>query len=322
MKTLVTGGAGFIGSHLVERLLLANRQIIILDDFSGGNKNNLELAQLNGSVEIVSGSVLDQDLVSKLMERSDQCYHLAASLGVSKINSEPFSSFNTNFFGSEIVFSQANKRKVRTIFASSSEVYGKNPNMPLAENSDRVLGSTKIPRWSYSEAKALDELYAFELNKKENFPVTIARFFNTVGPRQNSSYGMVLPKFVKSAILNQPLVVFGDGLQTRSFCSVTDAVLAIELLMNSTSTIGQVFNVGSPVEISILDLATKVINLTNSNSKIVFKEYSDEFGNDFEEPLRRVPDISKIKESVAWKPTISLDNIIIEIIEYIKANEI
>ena len=220
------------------------------------------------------------------------------------------------------MLSQANKRKVRTIFASSSEVYGKNPNMPLAENSDRVLGSTKIPRWSYSEAKALDELYAFELNKKENFPVTIARFFNTVGPRQNSSYGMVLPKFVKSAMLNQPLVVFGNGLQTRSFCSVTDAVLAIESLMNSISTIGQVFNVGSPVEISILDLAAKVINLTNSNSKIVFKEYSDEFGNDFEEPLRRVPDISKIKESIAWKPTISLDNIIIETLEYIKVNEI
>ena len=322
MKTLVTGGAGFIGSHLAERLLLTNREVIILDDFSGGSKKNLEFAQLNGSVEIVSGSVLDQDLVSKLMERSDQCYHLAASLGVSKINSEPFSSFNTNYFGSEIVFSQATKRKVRTIFASSSEVYGKNPNMPLAEKSDRILGATKIPRWSYSEAKALDELYAFELNKKENFPVTIARFFNTVGPRQNSSYGMVLPKFVKSALLNQPLVVFGNGLQTRSFCSVTDAVAAIELLMNSESTIGQVFNVGSSVEISILDLATKVINVTNSNSKIVLKEYSDEFGNDFEEPYRRVPDISKIKETVGWKPTISLDNIIIETVKYIKVNEI
>ena len=322
MKTLVTGGAGFIGSHLAERLLLTNREVIILDDFSGGSKKNLEFAQLNGSVEIVSGSVLDQDLVSKLMERSDQCYHLAASLGVSKINSEPFSSFNTNYFGSEIVFSQATKRKVRTIFASSSEVYGKNLNMPLAENSDRVLGATKIPRWSYSEAKALDELYAFELYKKENFPVTIARFFNTVGPRQNSSYGMVLPKFVKSALLNQPLVVFGNGLQTRSFCSVTDAIVAIELLMNSELTIGQVFNVGSSVEISILDLATKVINVTNSNSKIVLKEYSDEFGNDFEEPYRRVPDISKIKETVGWKPTISLDNIIIETIEYIKVNEI
>ena len=322
MKTLVTGGAGFIGSHLVERLLLTNRQVIILDDFSGGNKKNLDLAYLNGSLEIVSGSILDQNLISKLMERSDQCYHLAASLGVSKINSEPFLSFNTNFIGSEIVLSQASKRKVRTIFASSSEVYGKNPNMPLNENSDRVLGSTKIPRWSYSEAKALDELYAFELNKKENFPVTIARFFNTVGPRQNSSYGMVLPKFVKSAMLNQPLVVFGNGLQTRSFCSVTDAVLAIEQLMNSVSSIGQAFNVGSPVEISILDLAAKVIKLTNSNSKIVFKEYSDEFGNDFEEPYRRVPDIAKIQETIAWKPRISLDSIIAETIAYIKANEI
>ena len=322
MKTLVTGGAGFIGSHLVERLLLTNRQVIILDDFSGGSKKNLDLAYLNGSLEIVSGSILDQNLISKLMERSDQCYHLAASLGVSKINSEPFLSFNTNFIGSEIVLSQASKRKVRTIFASSSEVYGKNPNMPLNENSDRVLGSTKIPRWSYSEAKALDELYAFELNKKENFPVTIARFFNTVGPRQNSSYGMVLPKFVKSAMLNQPLVVFGNGLQTRSFCSVTDAVLAIEQLMNSVSSIGQAFNVGSPVEISILDLAAKVINLTNSNSKIVFKEYSDEFGNDFEEPYRRVPDIAKIQETIAWKPRISLDSIIAETIAYIKANEI
>ena len=322
MKTLVTGGAGFIGSHLVERLLLTNRQVIILDDFSGGSKKNLDLAYLNGSLEIVSGSILDQNLISKLMERSDQCYHLAASLGVSKINSEPFLSFNTNFIGSEIVLSQASKRKVRTIFASSSEVYGKNPNMPLNENSDRVLGSTKIPRWSYSEAKALDELYAFELNKKENFPVTIARFFNTVGPRQNSSYGMVLPKFVKSAMLNQPLVVFGNGLQTRSFCSVTDAVLAIEQLMNSVSSIGQAFNVGSPVEISILDLAAKVIKLTNSNSKIVFKEYSDEFGNDFEEPYRRVPDIAKIQETIAWKPRISLDSIIAETIAYIKANEI
>jgi UDP-glucose 4-epimerase len=194
--------------------------------------------------------------------------------------------------------------------------------MPLREDSDRVLGSPQIARWSYSEAKALDELYAFELYKKVSFPVTIARFFNTVGPRQSGSYGMVLPRFVAAALSNQPLIVYGDGTQSRSFCSVTDVVDAIETLMDSKATIGQAFNIGSPVEITITELANKVINLTNSKSQITYKPLTEVYGENFEEPQRRVPDISKINRSVGWQPKKNLDGVILEVADHIRANEI
>jgi len=321
MKILISGGGGFIGSHLADYLLSTGHEVLVLDDFSGASQINLNYAKESNKLSINKGSILDQDLVNNLMADVSSCYHLAASLGVEKINREPLKSLEANLKGSEIVLNSAANNGIRTLLASSSEVYGKNPVMPLSEDSDRVLGSPQVARWSYSEAKALDELYAFELYKNKSFPVSIARFFNTVGPRQSGSYGMVLPRFVKAALNNQPLLVYGDGTQSRTFCSVTDVVKALVLLMESEKSIGETFNIGSTDEITINNLANKVIKLTNSKSEIVYKKHSEVFGDNFEEPQRRVPDISKIKRVVGWQPQTSLDNIIIEIAEYMRANE-
>lgn len=319
MKILITGGAGFVGSHLGNYLLSQNQQVVILDDFSGIDvKNQSQLIESN-NLSIVKGSILDDELVEKLMKDVTQCYHLAAALGVAKINNDPIESLEINLKGSQIVLNAAANVGARTLLASSSEIYGKNPNMPLKEDSDRVLGSPEIARWSYSEAKAMHELHAFELYKHKLFPICIARFFNTVGPRQSGSYGMVLPRFVKAAISNQPLTVYGDGTQSRTFCSVTDVVDALVSLMDSKESIGQAFNIGSTNEITITELAQKVIKLTNSSSEIIYKKHSEVFGDRFEEPQRRVPDISKIKKVVGWQPKQSLDEVIIEIAEYLKS---
>ena len=322
MKTLVTGGAGFIGSHLVEYLTSKGEQVLVLDDFSGSKEANLNSSLNNEFVEVVNGSILDHNLVTELMQSVTKCYHLAAVLGVERINNDPIKSLEVNIKGSEIVLRTASKFKVRTLITSSSEVYGRNPKMPLSEESDRVLGSPKVARWSYSEAKAIDEFYAFELSKKNSFKVTIARLFNTVGSRQNGSYGMVLPRFVKAALSNQPLIVYGDGNQSRSFCAVSDVVIALYQLINSSESIGQAYNVGSTNEISIKDLALRVIKQTGSNSEILYKKHSEVFGENFEEPTRRVPEISKIFKAISWQPKKSLDEIIIEIAEYMKSNEI
>ena len=321
MSTLITGGTGFIGSHLVELLISKNDQILILDSSSDKTVIDLYRKFRKNKTKIITGSILNQELVTELMKSVTKCYHLAASLGVERINNDPLSSLEVNIKGTEIVLSSASKFNVRTILASSSEVYGRNPSVPLNEESDRVLGSPKVARWSYSEAKAIDEFYAFELNKKNAFKVTIARLFNTVGPRQSGSYGMVLPRFVKAALGNQPLIVYGDGTQSRSFCSVTDVVDALVLLMDSKESIGQAFNIGSTNEITITELAQKVIKLTNSTSEIVYKKHSEVFGDHFEEPQRRVPDISKIKKVIGWQPKQSLDEVIVEIAEYLKAND-
>ena len=321
MKSLITGGAGFIGSHLAEHLILQGQPVVVLDDFSGASEGNLRQLKESKHLSIFKGSILNQELVTNLMKDVTHCYHLAAALGVEKINNDPFKSFEINFKGSQIVLNAAVNAGVRTLLASSSEIYGKNPNMPLKEVSDRVLGSPQVARWSYSEAKAIDELHAFELYKHKSFPVSIARFFNTVGPRQSGSYGMVLPRFIKAAISNQPLTVYGDGTQSRTFCSVTDVVDALVLLMDNRESIGQAFNIGSTNEITITELAQKAIKLTNSTSEIIFKKHSEVFGDHFEEPHRRVPDISKIKKVVGWQPKQSLDEVIVEIAEYLKAND-
>ena len=321
MKILITGGAGFIGSHLVDHLITKGDQVIVLDDLSGSSNNNLVGQNKSTNLEIVNGSILNKELVIKLMKDVTHCYHLAAALGVEKINNDPITTFETNLKGSQIVLDTAANIGARTLLASSSEVYGKNPTMPLNEESDRVLGSSQVARWSYSEAKAMDELHAFELYKDKSFLVSIARFFNTVGPRQSGSYGMVLPRFIKAALSNQPLTVYGDGTQSRTFCSVTDVVDALVLLMDSKESIGQAFNIGSTHEITITELAQKVIKLTDSKSEIVYKKHSEVFGDHFEEPQRRVPDISKIKKVVGWQPKQSLDEVIVEIAEYLKAND-
>ena len=321
MKFLITGGAGFIGSHLVNYLIARDKRVLVLDDLSGSSGENLDKKINSSNLEVVGGSILNETLVKKLMSGVTHCYHLAASLGVEKINNDPIKSLEVNLKGSEIVLKAAADLRIRTLLASSSEIYGKNPKMPLKEDSDRVLGSPEIARWSYSEAKAMDELHAFELFKHKSFPVSIARFFNTVGPRQSGSYGMVLPRFIKAAISNQPLTVYGDGTQSRTFCSVTDVVDALVLLMDSEECIGQAFNIGSTNEITITELAKKVIRLTNSKSEIVYKKHSEVFGDHFEEPQRRVPDISKIKKVLGWQPKQSLDEVIVEITEYLKTND-
>ena len=322
MSTLITGGAGFIGSHLAGYLAAKGEQVVVLDDFSSVSNNISESLSSNELVKIVKGSILDKNLVEKSMQSVTKCYHLAAALGVERINSDPIKSLGVNINGTENVLNAAAKFKVRTLLASSSEIYGRNPNMPLTEESDRVLGSPKIARWSYSEAKAIDEFYAFELHKKSSLDVTIARLFNTVGPGQSGVYGMVLPRFVKAALSGQPLLVYGDGSQSRSFCAVSDVVEALDSLMSNSESAGQAYNVGSTNEISIKDLAQKVIDVTRSKSQIDFKKHSEVFGDNFEEPARRVPDISKISKALGWQPKKNLESIILEVAEYIKSNEI
>jgi UDP-glucose 4-epimerase len=314
MNILVTGGAGFIGSHLVESLLTNGNQVIVLDDLSAGNKENLTLNGDLSNLKIVEGSILDKKLVSSLLDSADKCFHLAASLGVANIVNDPISALEVNITGSQIVLNEAANRSVRTVMTSTSEIYGRNSQTPLDENSDRILGSPKISRWTYSEAKALDEFMAFHLNKSKNFPVTIARLFNTVGPRQVGKYGMVLPRFIESALKNEPLVVYGDGTQTRTFCSVSEVVNALSLLSEQDQTIGEVYNVGSANEISILDLAKKVISITNSNSQIIHKSFSDNFGEEFEEAKSRVPSIAKIHSAIGWQSIKSIDEIIKDIV--------
>ena len=315
MKILITGGAGFIGSHLSELLISEGNKVVALDNQSTGSIKNLNPSS---NLEVIEGSILDSKLVDSLMSKVSVCFHLAAALGVKNIVAHPLESLETNIKGSEIVLNAATKYQVRTLLASSSEVYGKNPNQPLTEDSDRVLGSPKVARWSYSEAKAVDEFYAFQLNKQKKLSVTIARLFNTVGPRQSGSYGMVLPRFVSAAVSNQPLTVYGDGSQSRTFSAVSDVVAALNELLKSDSTIGEVFNVGGNQLITIKALAEKVIKLTNSNSKIEYKTYKEVYGADFEEPNSRVPDINKIKSAIGWSPKKGLDEIISELATHMK----
>ena len=315
MRVFISGGAGFIGSHLTDFFNSEGNEVVVIDNQSTGSVKNLIT---HNRIEFIEGSILDSSLVESVMSEVSVCYHLAASLGVKNIVENPLESLETNIKGSEIVLNLATKYQVRTLLASSSEVYGKNPNQPLNENSDRVLGSPKVARWSYSEAKAIDEFYAFQLNKQKGLPVTIARLFNTVGPRQSGSYGMVLPRFVSAALSNQPLTVYGEGTQSRTFSAVSDVVMALNGLLKTKSTIGEVFNVGGNQQITILDLAKKVIAITNSNSQIVFKPYSEVYGSDFEEPNSRIPDISKIKGAINWSPQKGLDEIITELSDHMK----
>ena len=314
MNILVTGGAGFIGSHLVESLLTEGDQVTVLDDLSAGNKENLYLKGKPSGLKIIEGSILDKKLVSSLLDSADKCFHLAASLGVANIVNDPITALEVNITGSQIVLNEAANRSIRTVMTSTSEIYGRNSQTPLDENSDRILGSPKISRWTYSEAKALDEFMAFHLNKSKNFPVTIARLFNTVGPRQVGKYGMVLPRFIESALKNEPLTVYGDGSQTRTFCSVSEVVDALSSLSKSDQTIGEVYNVGSSNEISIIDLAQKVISKLNSSSEILFRSFSDNFGEGFEEASSRVPSIAKIQSAIGWQSTKGIDEIIDDIV--------
>jgi len=311
MKYLITGGAGFIGSHLAETLIARGDQVIILDNLSTGSINNLH--NLTGLVEIKNGSILEKYLVSELVARSDFVVHLAASLGVLNIINKPLQSLQTNIQGTENVLEIADKFRKPVLIASTSEIYGKNSKVPLNEEDDRIVGHPLKSRWSYSEAKAVDESLAYFYHLDNNLPIRIVRFFNTVGPRQIGNYGMVLPRFVKAALNNQPLEVYGSGDQIRCFCHVTDAIKALLLVMDSEKAVGQVFNVGNNSQISIMELAEKVIEITGSKSSIEKIAYEKAYPEGFEDMQRRVPDISKIKQVLGWEPKINLDQIIKDI---------
>jgi UDP-glucose 4-epimerase len=311
VKYLVTGGAGFIGSHLVENLIKRGDQVVILENFSTGVIDNL--AAVEGKYKLETGSILDKSVVDRLVSQSDYVVHLAAILGVFNIVNNPLESLKTNLQGSEIVLEVADKYKKPFLLASTSEVYGKNSKVPLNEEDDRIIGHPLKSRWAYSEAKAVDESLAYFYYLENDLPVRIVRFFNTVGPRQLGHYGMVVPRFVSAALKNEPLSVYGSGDQIRCFCHVTDAVKALLLVMDSDKAVGQVFNVGNSSQISIMELAKKVIEITGSKSGIEKIAYEKAYPEGFEDMQRRVPDISKIKQVLGWEPEINLDQIIKDI---------
>ena len=313
MKYLVTGGSGFIGSHLTAALLNRGDSVVVLDDLSTGSDKNLEGLASNPDLEIVSGSILDNALVDSLVAKVDHVLHLAAAVGVFNIVNNPLKSLETNIGGTENVLGTCAKHGKPFLLTSSSEVYGKNTNVPLHEDSDRIVGSPLKSRWSYSEAKAIDESLAFFHYTQNKLPVRIVRLFNTVGPRQIGQYGMVVPRFVSAAISGQDISVYGDGKQTRAFCHIDDVIEALLLVIESPKAIGQVYNVGNNFEISIADLAKKIIEVTNSSSKLEFKSYADAYGPGFEDLERRVPDISKVGRDLGWAPKRDLTQIIKDI---------
>ena len=311
MKVFLTGGAGFIGSHLCDALVAEGKEVTILDNLSTGSKKNI--AHLEGKIRVFQGDIRDQKLVESLVENCDLVLHMAAALGVDNILENPIESISTNYHGSEIVLNSAVKYDRRIVIASTSEIYGKNPKQPLSETDERVVGTPQKLRWTYSDAKALEEATAHTLFITKNLRVTTVRLFNTVGPRQTGKYGMVVPRFVKAAVENKPLSIFGDGTQARVFCHVYDAVKAMLLLASENKSIGEVFNIGGVGEISILELANKIIKKLNSNSKIIFKNYAEVYQTGYEDMQRRVPDISKIKTLIGWQPQLDLENIISDV---------
>jgi UDP-glucose 4-epimerase len=308
MRVFITGGAGFIGSHLCDALLADNHKVVILDNLSTGSKANI--AHIADKIEIHQGDIRDASLVEKLTQDADLVLHMAAALGVNTILENPIESVSTNFTGSEVVLQAATKLNKRIIIASTSEIYGKNPNQPLKETDDRVVGTPQKIRWTYSDAKALEEAIAHALFLTKQLKVTTIRLFNTVGPRQTGRYGMVVPRFVQAAKANQPITIYGDGSQSRVFCHVQDATTAILKAAQDDRTIGEVFNVGGTGETTIKQLAETIIKRTNSKSEITYTAYSDAYPEGFEDMQRRVPDISKIKQSLNWTPNKTLDNII------------
>jgi UDP-glucose 4-epimerase len=308
VKVFITGGAGFIGSHLCDVLIARGDEVSILDNLSTGSKGNI--AHLEGKIMVSQGDIRDHALVESLMADSDLVLHMAAALGVDNILKNPIESISTNLYGSEVVLNAALKYDKRIIIASTSEIYGKNTKQPLSETDDRVIGTPQKIRWSYSDAKALEEATAHFLFLTKKLKVTTIRFFNTVGPRQTGKYGMVIPRFVKASIENKQLKIFGDGSQTRVFCHVSDSVRAILALANNDRTIGEVFNLGGKGEISILELAKLIIEKTNSKSEITFTDYEDAYAVGFEDMARRVPNISKILKFTGWEPKLGLEEII------------
>jgi len=317
LKYLVTGGAGFVGSHLVDELVLRGDSVIILDDFSTGRRENISHHEGNSLVHIVEGSILDISVVDKLTSQADRVFHLAAAVGVFNIVQHPLESLTTNIKGSENVFESCLKHNKPVLITSSSEVYCKNTSDLLDENSDRVVGAPQKIRWSYSDAKAIDESMAIALHQQKGLETRIVRLFNTVGPRQVGRYGMVVPRFVEAALKNAPLTIYGTGKQTRCFGHVADVVDAILKLDRSPEAIGKPVNIGVNQEISIFDLAKKVIDRTKSQSAIAYQSYDDAYSQGFEDMERRVPDNTLLRNLTGWNPSRTIDNIIDDLVAFL-----
>jgi UDP-glucose 4-epimerase len=315
MRVLVTGGAGFIASHLADHLLEQGHSVVALDDLSTGRASNVEHLRGRPDFELVLGSILDPDAVDVAVGRCDAVFHLAAAVGVELIVNQPLQSLATNIRGAEIVFEKANEHGTPVLVTSSSEIYGKNRSDRLHEDDDRILGSPLKSRWAYSEAKAIDEILAYTYWKEKGLRTVIVRLFNTVGPRQTGAYGMVIPRFVGQALRDEPITVYGDGLQTRCFCYVGDIVVALAALLGHPDAYGRVFNLGSDEEVSIRELAEIVLGETGSHSEIRYVAYEDAYEEGFEDMARRVPDTSRARALVGFRPTVGLHDIIRLVIE-------
>ena len=319
MSALITGGAGFIGSHLAEALLDAGHEVEVVDDLSTGSMENIEHLKNRRGFQYVIDSVTNEDLLAEQTNRCDVVFHLAAAVGVKLIVERPVHTIETNVHGTEVVLTQANKnsqKKKLVIVASTSEVYGKSTEIPFREDADLRLGATWKHRWAYACSKALDEFLALAYWKEKKLPVIVVRLFNTVGPRQTGQYGMVVPNFVKQALAGQPITVFGDGSQSRSFTYVGDVVDALMRLVDEPKAVGEVFNVGNGQEISILGLAEKIKEMTGSQSEIVKVPYDQAYGAGFEDMPRRVPDITKLQKFIGYEPKVQLTEILTRVIAH------
>jgi UDP-glucose 4-epimerase len=318
MRALVTGGAGFIGSHLTERLLKDGHQVAAIDNLSTGSLKNIENFKEHPRFEFVTGDIRNAGLMEPLVEHSDMIFHLAAAVGVKLIAEDPVHTIETNIGGTEIVLDIANKLGKKILLASSSEVYGKSEVVPFREEDNIVLGSTSISRWAYACSKAIDEFLGLAFYQQYGLGVVIGRFFNTIGPRQTGQYGMVVPRFVQRALNDEPILIYGTGRQTRCFCYVADLVEAVINLMNCEHAAGKVYNIGSSEEISIEELADKIIEMTGSKSQKQFVPYEVAYGRPIEDMMRRVPSLERIKETVGWKSRTSLAEALQAIIESLK----
>jgi UDP-glucose 4-epimerase len=316
MKALITGGAGFIGSHLAEELLNRGQQVFLIDDLSTGSIDNIEHLKNRKGFSYTIDTILNAPILAELVDKCDVVFHLAAAVGVMLIVESPVRTIETNIKGTEAVLMHANKKKKKVILASTSEVYGKSDQNSFKEGGDLILGPTTKSRWSYACSKAIDEFLALAYWKEKGLPVVITRLFNIVGPRQTGRYGMVIPRFVKQALLNKPIPVFGDGKQSRCFAHVKDAVDALIKLTETDKAVGEVINLGSDKEITIENLAKKVKEATKSKSEVWYIPYNEAYEKGFEDMRRRVPDLTKIKKLIGYKPRYSLDDILKDVIEY------
>ena len=318
MRVLITGGAGFIGSHLAEALLERGDEVFVLDDLSTGSIDNITHLKTRPKFHYTIDSVTNEPLLAEMLDRCDTVVHLAAAVGVKLIVEAPVRTIETNVHGTEVVLKHANKKKKLVLIASTSEVYGKSATVPFREDADLVLGPTSKHRWAYACSKMIDEFLALAYWKERKLPVIVVRFFNTVGPRQTGQYGMVVPNFVRQALTGQPITVFGDGTQSRSFTYVGDVVKAVVALINDPRAVGEVFNIGNGKEISIEHLAQRIKDMTGSTSPIVKVPYEKAYEAGFEDMPRRVPDISKIRALIGYEPTVDLDEILTRVIESLR----